>query len=205
MNQTNSQSGFTLIEILVAVLIFAIMSVIALTGIKSVSDAQQMSQKVTADLQQLQNTLFYLEQDLHYALDRPVRDELGDELPAIIAGNTVGQGIQLTRIGQRNPQGLNRSSLMRIGYRLRENELLRERYARLDRTAEQPSQTRVLMQNIEEFEYRFLHTKDGRPDWSSFWPPIRSEPGPIALPRAVEIRIKHTSLGDITRLIDLPG
>lgn len=201
---TRPAPGFTLLEVLVAITIFSIMSIVALTGIKSIMDSQALTDKVVERITQLQKTFFYLEQDLRYTLDRNVRNEFGDNLPALVASNTGTQGLALTRMGVSNPQGLLRSSLVRIRYLLKENTLVRTRYSILDGAGDSnnTSLDRNLIDQLEELEFRFLQTNK---EWTDNWPPINPVAGEKPLPRAVEIKLTHETLGKVSRIVVLPG
>jgi len=198
----NSNKGFTLLEVLVAVSIFSIMSITALTGIKSIMDSQELTNKVAAQVKSLQSTFFYLERDFRFAIDRSIRDEFGDPEPALKADNTGSLGLTLTRMGASNPQGLKRSSLIRVRYRLKDETLIRSRYKNLDRAGEGEALERSLLDNVEELEFRFLAQNN---QWNDFWPPIDPASSERPLPKAIEITLNHKELGKLTRLFPLPG
>lgn len=195
-------NGFTLLEILVSISIFAIISVIALTGLKTIIDAQEITNKVADQMKELQSTMFYLEQDIRFAINREIRDEFGDTRPAVLAGNTGITGLSLTRAGLRNPLGLSRSNMIRVHYRLRDNALMRSQYRNLDRRSETDKFERQLMSNVDDLEFRFL---DSNHQWVNFWPPVKTQGSQTNLPKAIEITISQQYLGKITRLISLPG
>lgn len=194
--------GFTLLEILVAITIFSIMSIVALTGIKAIIDSQEITNKVVNRVKLLQKTFFYLEQDLRFTLERNIRDEFGDSQPAIVANNTGSQGLALTRKGVSNTQGLKRSSLVRVRYWLKENTLIRSRYLMLDRAGEGSRNDRNLISQLEELEFRFLQQNN---QWTNIWPPINPVANQKVLPRAVEILLTHETMGKISRIVALPG
>jgi general secretion pathway protein J len=195
-------TGFTLLEILVAVSIFSIMSVVALAGIKAILDSQEATDRVGAQMKSLQKTFFYFDQDLRYAIARDIRDEFGDPQGAMVAGNAGPQGLALTRIGIGNLQGVKRSSMVRVRYWLKEDTLMRSTYKTIDRAGEADSLDRILIDKIEELEFRFLG-----PDkqWQPSWPPLNPTAGQKALPQAIELNLTHEQLGKITRIIPLSG
>jgi general secretion pathway protein J len=195
-------TGFTLLEILVAVSIFSIMSVVALTGIKAILDSQEATDRVAVQIKSMQNTFFYFDQDLRYAIARDIRDEFGDTQAAMLADNAGPQGLALTRIGIGNLQGAKRSSMVRVRYWLKENTLIRSRYKTLDRSGEPESLDRALMENVEELEFRFLGDSK---EWLPSWPPLDPTAGRKALPRAIEINLTHEQMGKLTRIIPLHG
>ncbi|NOY67771.1 MAG: type II secretion system minor pseudopilin GspJ [Gammaproteobacteria bacterium] len=197
------QNGFTLLEILVAASIFSIMSIVAITGIKSVLDSQKQTDRVANLIKSLQNTLFYLEQDIQYISNRSIRDEYGDVQTAVKAGNDGLQGLSLTRGGLRNPQGLKRSSLVRVHYWLDDNILMRSQFKSLDRGPDREVINRQLIDQVDDIEFRFLNNKN---EWVNFWPqPGSQTTSPAALPIAMEITLTHNKLGKIKRLFAIPN
>ena len=202
LNIKSSQRGFTLLEILVAASIFAIMSILALTGIKSILDTQELTDKTSKLVRSLQNTFHYIEQDFRHAINREIRDEFGDVQAAVLSGNTGLPGLSLTRAGRKNPQGLLRSSLMRVRYQLDDGVVIRSRYASLDRGGDAQSFDRHLIDHVEELEFRFLN-KDNK--WVGFWPQDAGAGGvTTALPRAIEVTLRHQSMGKIVKVVALP-
>ena len=195
------QHGFTLLEILVAASIFSIMSIVAITGIKTVLDSQVQTDNVASLIKSLQSTLFSLEQDMQYISDRSIRDEYGDVQAAIKTGNGGSQEISLTRGGLRNPQGLKRSSLVRVRYWLNDDALMRSQFRSLDRGPDAEVIERKLITQIDDIEFRFLKNDE----WVGFWPPVEEPDTSPTLPRAVEITLTHNKLGKIRRLIALPN
>ncbi|MCQ8131101.1 PulJ/GspJ family protein, partial [Methylomonas rivi] len=67
----NRAGGFTLLELLVAMAIFAIMAVMAYGGLKTVIDTRRATQAKAAQLRQLQQALYLLNEDLQQAVSRP--------------------------------------------------------------------------------------------------------------------------------------
>lgn len=194
--------GFTLLEVLVAITIFSIMSIVALTGIKSIMDSQALTDEVVNRIKLLQKTFFYLEQDIRFTVERNIRNEFGDPVPALVASNTGTQGLAMTRMGVSNPQGLQRSSLIRVRYLIKDNTLVRSRYRVLDGASDTDILNRKLINQLEELEFRFLQANN---EWTDNWPPINPIANQTVLPRAIEIVISHETMGKITRIVDLTG
>ncbi len=196
-------NGFTLIEILVAVAIFGVMSMLAWGALgRSLSNAELLSERMDR-LQAIQRTVTYLSSDLVQATPRSVRNELGDaRSPALLSSLSSEFAIELTRGGWNNPAGLPRSTLQRTAYRLEDDELVRYHWTVLDRTyANEPVAT-VLLDNVESLLFKF-YTDSGEP--SEVWPPteIFGAPGLNIRPRAVEIVLTLPVEGEITRLLEI--
>ena len=202
MNHLRNQ-GFTLIEIMVAVAIFAVMSMLAWGALSgSLSNAEMLTERMDR-LQAIQRTMRYLTSELTQASPRPIRDELGDTLePAVLSSLGSDFALELTHGGWRNPAGLPRSTLQRTAYRIEDEQLVRYHWTVLDRTyANEPVQT-ILLDDVESLQFRFF---DDSGEVSEVWPPqaAAGASGLRARPRAVEIILTLRDEGEITRLLEI--
>jgi general secretion pathway protein J len=196
--------GFTIIELMVAMLITAI--VFAL-GYGSLNQALANRETITARaerLQALQATVRGLVQDFSQLAPRPVRDPLGgDHIPALLG--TPSQAT-LTRGGWMNPAGVPRSTLQRVRYVLEDGKLYREQWAVLDATLAPLPVRRLLLDGVRAFSLRYR--SDGRnwPDWPQYTPGgPRTEQDLRWRPNAVEITLELEDWGTIVRLVEVPG
>ena len=73
----HKNDGFTLLELLVAITIFAIMSVMAYGGLSNVIDNSESSKRSLLRLQEIQQAMINIERDFSQITDRGIRDELG--------------------------------------------------------------------------------------------------------------------------------
>jgi general secretion pathway protein J len=194
MSQRGPAPGFTLLELTVAVAVFAVLSLMAYGGLRTVLDAQQQAAKVGERLAALQMTVRLVEADLAQLVPRGVRDAFGDPEPALA---TRGAGLLLTRGGWRNPLGRPRSALLRVEYRLEDTRLLRAAWPVLDRVQASTPHREVLLEDVEALGLRFLGA-DGQ--WLEGWPPPAAA-GAGALPRAVELTLRLGDWGIIRRLV----
>jgi general secretion pathway protein J len=195
--------GFTLIEIMVAVAIFAVMSMLAWgTLAQSLSNADMLTERMDR-LQSIQRAMRYLTSELTQAAPRPVRDELGTEYrPALLSDLGSDFSLELTHGGWRNPAGLPRSTMQRTAYRIEEGDLIRYHWTVLDRTyANEPIAT-VLLEDVESLIFTF-YDQNGEP--GTVWPPQGATGGSglRIRPRAVEIVLTLPDEGEITRLLEI--
>ena len=195
--------GFTLIEVLVAMAVFAVLAAFAYSTLsQTILSAEILGDRMDR-LQALQRTIRTLTDDLTQLAPRPVRDELGDNLrPALDTGFQSGFAMELTRGGWSNPVVLPRSTLQRVGYRVEDNELLRFHWYALDRTLSNEPVSVVLLDGVEGIQFRFA-SNDG--DFSDQWPPL-NRPGALGArlrPRAVEVTLLLEAEGEIRRLIEI--
>lgn len=195
------QAGFTLLELLVALSIFALLAAMAYGGLNTVLKTRRATDAQAERLTRLQQTFFWLERDIVQAIDRPVRDEFGDPQPAMI-GVTLGDlRLQLTRNGWRNPIGRPRSDLQRVAWGLQDDRLMRYYWSVLDRAQDSKPLATEMLDGVDRLELRFL---DQAGKWGEVWPAVnRGVTSSDPLPRAVEVTLETEREGRITRLFEV--
>lgn len=189
--------GFTLIEILVALVVFAAMAAItwgALGQIARVRSALAVEQDRFAAIVR---SMSDLERDLRQAISRPLRGNYGESVPALLGSS---DRIELSRLGFANPRAEARSNIERVLYAIDNASLRRGRYAVLDRAAGSVAEWRDLLDQVTDFRLRYLGP-DGA--WRDQWPP-RDTP-PEELPRAIELRLRLDDFGELRRVLALPS
>ena len=77
-------SGFTLLELLIAIALFALLGLATYRMLESVLRSDEVVRAQEIQLRQLSRAVWRLEQDLIQAVPRPVRDGYGDEQNAFI-------------------------------------------------------------------------------------------------------------------------
>lgn len=196
------QAGFTLLELLVAMAIFAILAVMAYSGLNAVLDNRQALEVQSDRMRQLQTAFLLIGRDLTQSASRRVRDELGGDLEAMKGGEGFIPLIEFTHTGQRNPAGGLRSNLERVAYQLQGDEFSRWRWSVLDRAQDSTPKKRLLLSGVRAISLRFY---DSGNRWQGSWPPADQNLDEAGLPRAVEITLDLEDWGRITRLFALPG
>ena len=197
------QKAFTLIEVLVALAVFGVMSVLAYATLGStLTNADLLADRMDR-LQSVQRAMRYLTSDLLQAAPRPIRQELGQTLSPSLQTNLSSQyALELTRGGWSNPAALPRGTQQRSAYRLEDDELVRYHWRVLDRTfANEPVAT-VLMDGVDGLLFRYLQDSG---EWIEVWPPPNAQ-GAIAntlRPRAVEVVLTLRDQGEIRRVLEV--
>ena len=130
-----SQKGFTLIEVLVAVAIFGMLSVAAYTVLDSGMRSQRQSEERLSHLAEIQRLFFNMSQDIAYISKRPSRNDLGDVEPLLYGESEVsGQGFKMAfnRTNWRNPAAFPRSHMQHVEYRFEDEKIFRKHRVFLD-------------------------------------------------------------------------
>ncbi len=217
--------GFTLVELLVALFITAILFAMGYGALSQALNSRREVEEQGARLGALQQAMRVMEQDFELMQPRPARDLLGNgyEAPLVVSQNSQAgaamtpassmagqQGpamLTFTRGGWANPAGVPRAELQRVSYLLRDGKLVRQHLPTMDTTAATIVVERELLDGIEALSFRFM---DESLTWSTSWPsaPMQTLP-PSALlrarPVAVEITLKLKDLGVITRIVEVAG
>lgn len=197
------RNGFTLIEVLVSLAVFAILAALAYGVLnQTLASAEMLSDRMNR-LQAVQRTMRIVSEDFVQLAPRPVRQELGDNYAAaLLTSFESGFALELTRGGWRNPLALPRSTLQRAAYRIEEDQLVRYHWNVLDRTLSNEIIGVTLLDGVESISFRFMRDNG---EWTDQWPP-QGTPGPSGLrqrPRAVEIVLTLQTEGTLTRLIEI--
>lgn len=206
----HAAGGFTLIELMVAIAILAIISAIAFVGLSRVIDGSETAREHVEEWQKVQLAFRLITQDLAQIHPRTTRDELGDQLKgALIASPLEPYDVEFSRGGFANPVGLPRGTVLRVAYNLEADELVRYYWPVTDRTLGTTPFRRVLLEGVTRFEMTFL-TQDG--EGNIDWPPLNRQnqasqtvTNLTLLPRAVRVDVELEGLGAIWRLIEVGG
>lgn len=196
--------GFTLIEVMVAMFLLAIIGSAGFTMLQQITKARTRVEAQSTRLTELQRTFYWLAEDITQIIDRPVRSSVDSILPAFQYNL---QGVSLfdfTRAGWANPAAdilPARSSLQRVSYILEDDKLLRSYWYHLDSLDEEPTKRRQLLTGVEELTIRFMGPEGS---WQEQWPPLNVEEDP-GLPRALEFTFVLNDLGSVVRVFGLPG
>lgn len=191
--------GFTLIEMVVAVAIFAVVGVLAYGGLNYILKNQEHIQDSATRLKNMQLTFRYLERDIGQSINRSVRNQFGDLQHAFIGDED--KALSFTHSGWRNPAELVRSKLQRVTYELTDKTLRRHSWAQLDGAIAEDYFSTNLLEDVDSISMRYL---DSGRQWHTTWPPLNSNPQGIGIPIAVEITINAQPWEEIKRIFAGP-
>jgi len=193
--------GFTLLELLLALGIFAALGVLTSITLSSVLKTDEVTEIKSVHLAAMQRAQLFLRRDIGQVVPRSIRDEYGASQPAL-KGNSVG--LEFTRAGWRNPipEKNIRSELQRISYFMEGSELVRRYWYVLDRSQDTQPVERSILTEVDDFSLRYFDASDKQ--WLDAWPPI-NEDRKYDLPAVIEIKVNAKPFGEIVRLVGLSG
>ena len=195
-------AGFTLLEILIAVAIFAVVSTMALGGYNALLTQSDRIEASNARTRAIQLAVQRMVQDFAEIEPRPVREPLGSAPEPVLRAEPRSDRLaELTRAGWSNPAGVPRPTLQRVQYSIDDTKLRRDYWLALDRTLAATPVSVVLLDQVKSVKLRFL---DANRAWQDQWPG-QGTPSPFARPIAVEITLELEDVGTLVRLVEVPG
>jgi general secretion pathway protein J len=201
------KSGFTLVEVMVALLVFAVLTVIGYRTLSSMFDTRERLAVQSGTLRD--QALFFtrIESDLGAILPRAARNADGVSEPALkvltAASSAVDPVIVFSRTGFAGSTGAN-AAPQRIGYRLNEGKLELLIWEGIDAAPRALPAAYTALNNVREFRWRVL---DARGTWRADWPARDDSSTPsfasTALPAALELTLTQGDAPPIVRLFAL--
>ncbi|HEX7820234.1 MAG TPA: type II secretion system minor pseudopilin GspJ [Sphingobium sp.] len=174
------ENGFTLLELLVALMIFAMLSLAGVALLRGSVSAQGAVRQHLDRLADIQLTLATLESDLAQATVRISRTQTGTLAPAFFARVPGGKEpmLQFVRAGWGNPDNMARASIQKVEYWWRDRRIERIGYPHVDGAV--PDAPAVLLSDVTALSLRL---RDARGGWREDWAPAQ----PDLMPRLVEM------------------
>jgi general secretion pathway protein J len=195
--------GFTLLELLIAIAIFALLGLGTYRMLDSVLQTDKVTRAHEMQLRELVRAMAAFERDVLQVQARPVRDPFGDPRAALLGEDLDVPALELTRNGWRNPLGQPRSSLQRVRWQLSGEQWQRQYWTMLDQAQDSQPQVQQALDGVTRLQLRYM---DQKGNWQTSWPPLGNNPDDALklLPQAIELVIEHRRYGEVRRLLRLP-
>ena len=197
LKQTNTkaQSGFTLIETLIALALLAIISLMSYQAIEVVIGADERSRAKQTGQAEMDRAWKIIQRDLMHIRNRPFRDGLGGiEAPYMTAKSDFG--VRFSR-GNGPMIATNPSGVRRVSYDLDDNQqLVRQSWGITESMRYSDGVSMVLLKDVDKI--LFEHS-DGRSTFVPDWPPLKrrkSDP----LPKIIRVTITLNNGAETSRL-----
>jgi len=226
VNKARNQKGFTLLEMVVAIGLSAMVAAMAYQSFDGASRNAERTREVLAGVNKLDKAWQLIGQDMRNIV--PINAQMANPQVRFDAASQKTKGKEtfqlimfFARRGWVNPLGRVRSDLQQVNYRVAEGRLWRdylpERNVPLENVDfERDAFHQLLLENVTDVQLRFLSDArikaDGKSvlegseyskSWESIWPPVNAT-GSAAMPIALEITIEVEGVGSSVRLFEIP-
>jgi general secretion pathway protein J len=191
------RNGFTLVELLVSLFIFGLLSAAGVALLSFSVRAQAAADERLGELAGLRRASALLAADLAQAAPRLHRDEAGATRPAFAGGSGEGEApaLAFVRRGWENVDERARPSLQKVEYRLAGGRLERRAFPLVDGAA--PLEAVTMLDGVRRLRLRY---REPRGEWRERWDPT----DPAELPLAVELVMDVEGNG-VTQQLFLTG
>lgn len=200
------EAGFTLVEVMVALLVFGLIAAGGVALLSFSVRAQSGGGAKLGDIEALNRTAAVMAADCGQAVDRPTRDPGGAQLPAF-TGEGDGASVpmlRLVRAGWSNLDAAPRPGLQKVEYRIENHALVRQAFPELDGAAPLPAAVLLAHVRAAALRYRYAGAWSGRWDGAVApalpvgVPAAAAQPPP--LPQALELTLVRDDGTTITQL-----
>ncbi len=197
MKISSKESGFTLLELLLSVAIFALISAATFMMLQQTLKTREVFDDKSSELSNLQHFYRVLQRDVSQIVLRRIRNEYGEERTALISEEAGwGSAIEMTRTGRSNPLNRPRSDMQRIRYFFDGKNLVRRSWKSLDRAPEVDFYEQQILTEVKAWKIRFL-VED---EWHDQWPPQSVD---TLLPQAIEFQLSMNNTIDFRWLFSV--
>ena len=199
-------SAFTLIEVLIALSLFALLAAITSSSMYYAFNARSRVSAQADRLNSLQLAISLIKQDTEEIAARTIRSNAFHLFPAFVG---LPNYIELTRGGLPNPNAAEkRSTLKRIALLCQDNQLIRRSWPALDTPNRDIFEDKVLLDNLDDCHFAFLdESLQFLSEWrSNSMPnaPATNAPTVKMLPKAIQLNLALPNWGKGAFLFIIP-
>jgi general secretion pathway protein J len=196
-----SELGYTLIEILIAVSVFAILATMTSSSMYYAFNTKARLAEQAERLTALELAFILIERDTKQILLRNVRSNEMQSFPGFVGES---QYLELTRAGFANPNSAEkRSILKRVAIFCQNKNLMRRSWASLDTPDRKAYQDMILIKDLTHCRFSYLNQNlQTLSEWraNALQQNQQSEP----LPKAIQFNLTLKDWGNLNYLFVIP-
>ncbi|WP_162230665.1 type II secretion system minor pseudopilin GspJ [Marinagarivorans algicola] len=203
------QRGFTLIEVMIAIVIMAMIAVMTSQSFTAAISSSEATQEAIARLAAVDRVWVLLETDLRNAVPAIPKVQGRNDIPPLYVDPSEEYRLSILRGGYANPLRLPRTEMVRVGYRFEDNVLWRDTWNNIADNDERNARPQRILEEIDDILVKALPNSNsasvtGGP-WQERWPASGVRPD-TTFPAAIEVTLILPDFGEIKRIYSiLPG
>ena len=192
--------GYTLLEIMVALAVFAILAAITGSAMYHAFDTRARVNVQAQQLNAVQLTLTLIARDTEQVVERAMRGNEMRSFPPFIGQSHY---LEFTRGGLTNPNGTElRSTLKRIAYSCKGKKLVRRSWESLDTTNRNDYSDKVLLDNLDDCSFAYLsRSRQILPEWRAY--AVQQNQKKETLPMAIKFSLTIHNWGNMSLLFTI--
>ena len=162
MNTPQKDAGFTLVEVLISLFIFALLSAGTMGAMLQTFAAKDRLNIASAELSDIAAFRSILRADMNAMTLRPMRDGVGGMETFLVTTRNPAENsaiLTFSRLGRTNPTGAARGQVERVRYLFRDNQFIRESLRHENPAQQDGWNGRVLLEGLEDIDVIYHATR----------------------------------------------
>lgn len=196
------KEGYTLLEVLVALTVFAILSTITASAMYHAFNTRTRVNVQANLLNTAQIAMVLLMRDTTQIIDRHILGNEMHQFPPFIGERMY---LEFTRGGSVNPTGNERrSTLKRVAYLCEGKKLIRRSWEYLDIPSRKNYRNKILLDNLEKCSFAYIsNSRQVLTEWRPY--AIQQTQKNETLPIAIQFTLTLSEWGNMSALFIIPG
>ena len=200
-NTSLTSRGYTLIEVIVALAVFAILATLSGTVLVQAFNTRTHLAEETSRLNNLQLATTLIRRDAAQMVERAIRGTEGHLFPPFVGESNY---LEFTRSGVVNPNAVVLSSaLKRVALLCSKKQLIRRSWISLDGPTHSDYQDKVLLDNLQACSIAYLsRSRQILNEWRPY--AVQQNQKKEPLPTAIQLTLGLEHLGNLSLLFIIP-
>jgi general secretion pathway protein J len=196
------KNGYTLLEVLVALTVFAILATITASAMYNAFNTRARVSVQANQLNELQVAIAIIERDTQQIIERNVFANDMQQSPPFVGESNY---LEFTRGGSVNPIAVERrSTLKRVAYICAGKKLIRRGWDNLDIPNRKNHEDKVLLDHLETCSFAYLsNSRQVLPDWRPY--AVQQTQKEETIPIAIQLKATVADWGNMSLLFIVPG